>query len=516
MDILNSFLDKIDYSEDYDTDLDELTSLEEGEFSFIHEKPKAIFFYAHILSVHYDRVPININLARECLEEDSECFFKLIFFLRDHKYGLGQKKEFRKILKILGEEYPEEFNKYISYIPIYGRYDDLYELFYSKNEETVIDLFKSRLEEDLESDNPSNLAKWLKSINASSKETRKLAKRTAELMGLSLTDYRKTLSKLRKKLNVLETLITTNNFKQIKYGELSNKNLIKYKSLFLSKDKERFEEFLNLSNNTIINTQIDSEIYFEKYKYLNLLDTIQSEKLNFQSIKEEIYLKYNLNSKNDWLPVTLFKEEDIKNKNTYFSQSMLLTLTYLSFNSNTFKNYYMKSIDTPALKKISNFENNINLLIDEITSNSISEKISLQNLFDLLLLLKVKNSANEDFILPEGVILTLHDYSELVEIDDTNKCSVHEKIAFSYTKLKEKWEKFNFNIPKLKIWLIEENYLPQIFSLANGNVTLIKGSGEKVFENIIKNKYLTDPEKLTYEELIDELANLMEDERYKL
>lgn len=511
--IKNVVNNNLNYSEEYDKELDEFNFMEEGDFLFDNEKSKTIFFYAHILSVYHDKIPINIGLARECLEEDAECFFKLIFFLRDYKYGLGRKKEFRKILRIIGREFPQQFKKYIKYVPLYGRYDDLYELFYSENESEVIKLFKETLEEDLIVENPSNLAKWLKSINASNKETRRLGKRTAELMGMSICEYRRQLSFLRKKINVLETLITNNNFKRIKYGELSDKNLIKYRKLFLQKDKERFEEFIKLSKQEKKYEKIISENYIEKYNYLKFLEEFKEKSLSTELIKNELCCKYNLNLRGEWIPAILLKNEDIISRNNYYNQSMLLTLTYLSVNSNLYNGYYLRTNDSLDFKKIST--KNINSVLEQIINNSISSEISLRNLFDLLLLLKIKKSADEKFYLPEGIILVAHGEDEIKELNHENKCLDSEKIALLYKDMKEKWKDFNTNIPKLKIWLIEENYKTEIKTLENGSITIIKGSGEKVFENIIKNKAL-NLTNITYDGLIVELLEIINSERYEI
>ena len=63
-------------------------------------------------------------------------------------------------------------------IPVFGRWDDLYALVETPLEDEMFKFMYEQLCLDLESKTPSLLGKWLKSENASSKETKLLAYKT--------------------------------------------------------------------------------------------------------------------------------------------------------------------------------------------------------------------------------------------------------------------------------------------------------------------------------------------------
>lgn len=67
-------------------------------------------------------------------------------------------------------------------------------------EEKMFCKVKNQIIEDIQSNHPSDLAKYLKSENASSVETKHLANITKDNLNMTHREYRKTLSSLRKRI----------------------------------------------------------------------------------------------------------------------------------------------------------------------------------------------------------------------------------------------------------------------------------------------------------------------------
>ena len=115
----------------------------------------------------------------------------------------------------------------------------------------VFKIIKNQLELDNESfaignnEGVSLLAKWLKSENASSKETKELGKLTRQALGLSHKKYRKILSALRSRINIVEKLMSEGKWEEIQYAKLPSKAGLIYRNAFARRDAERYEEFIN-------------------------------------------------------------------------------------------------------------------------------------------------------------------------------------------------------------------------------------------------------------------------------
>ena len=81
--------------------------------------------------------------------ENKDIALKTLFFARDIRGGLGERKVFRVILKWLASNSPETVRKNLTYIAEYGRYDDLLSLFDTPVEQDMLSYVKAQLEKDL-------------------------------------------------------------------------------------------------------------------------------------------------------------------------------------------------------------------------------------------------------------------------------------------------------------------------------------------------------------------------------
>ena len=137
--------------------------------------------------------------------EDADIAMKILFFGRDVRCGLGERRVFRIIINWLAENRAESLRKNIELIPEFWRYDDLVSLIGTACEKDALRTIRKQLEADLASDaEVSLLAKWLPSVNASNAETVRKAKRIARYLGMSDAEYRKTLVELRRKIRIME------------------------------------------------------------------------------------------------------------------------------------------------------------------------------------------------------------------------------------------------------------------------------------------------------------------------
>ena len=125
-------------------------------------------------------------------------------------------------------------------------------------EKEVINVIKKQLELDLaalEERKKGNvkahislLAKWLPSINASSKKTCRYAQIIAGKLGMNPKEYRKMLSELRANICVTERYLTKKNVEKIKYSAVPANAMLKYRGAFRKHDKKRFDGYIQKVN----------------------------------------------------------------------------------------------------------------------------------------------------------------------------------------------------------------------------------------------------------------------------
>lgn len=167
--------------------------------------------------------------------ENKELAVKWLFFARDIREGLGERRLFRVLVKYLGDNHSDIIKPLVQYVAKYGRYDDLWCLLDTNCKDDVIKLIADTLNSDLEQCEKnlpiSLLSKWLPSENATNKETIRLAKTIRKELGLTSVEYRKILSKLRKYLNVIEVKMCSNEWGKIDYKSVPSKVNLLYKML---------------------------------------------------------------------------------------------------------------------------------------------------------------------------------------------------------------------------------------------------------------------------------------------
>ena len=179
--------------------------------------------------------------------ENRDIAIRILFYARDIRGGLGERRVFRVILEALAVMEPESVRKNIPLIGEYGRYDDLLILLGTPCEAEALAFIQKTLSDDLakmESGEPvSLLAKWLPSVNASSENTRAQALIIAKALGMNSAQYRKTLSTLRARIKILENDLREKDY-SFDYAKQPSRAMFKYRQAFLRNDRERYKAYL--------------------------------------------------------------------------------------------------------------------------------------------------------------------------------------------------------------------------------------------------------------------------------
>lgn len=182
-------------------------------------------------------------------QEDPLGAMRCLFYARDIRGGLGERRVFRVLLPYIAQKHYEELYRNLELIPEYGRWDDFYALIGTPMEEQFWPFISWKLFRDIkemEAERPcSLLAKWLKKADASSPNTRKLGIYTAKKLGMSVYDYKRLCVKLRRYIDVVEQRMSANEWDTINYPAVPSRAMMNYRKAFARHDQERFDEYLN-------------------------------------------------------------------------------------------------------------------------------------------------------------------------------------------------------------------------------------------------------------------------------
>lgn len=189
------------------------------------------------------------TLFAEAYRENPLFAVKIVFYARDIREGLGERKTFRALLRYMAEKHPEALTGNLDLIGVFGRYDDLYCLMGTPLEDAMWAVMKEQFEEDIRNLHQGNavslLAKWIKTADASSENTRRLGILTARKLGYPVYNFKRMVRSLRKRIGVVEALMSANRWEEIKYSSVPSRAMMIYRNAFWKHDGERFQAYID-------------------------------------------------------------------------------------------------------------------------------------------------------------------------------------------------------------------------------------------------------------------------------
>lgn len=183
-----------------------------------------------------------IRLFNNALNEDQNLALANLLYILDIRGGKGERRIFKTIYKDLCLNNTKIALKVLPFISDLGRYDYILVGIDTPIENEVINLIKDQLEIDIKEEHPSLLAKWLPSHRTHNTNST-LAKKIMKGLNMSEKEYRKTLSSLRDKLNIVEKNLTEKRYDNINFSEVPTKAMLKYTNAYLKRMEEKYIKY---------------------------------------------------------------------------------------------------------------------------------------------------------------------------------------------------------------------------------------------------------------------------------
>lgn len=406
--------------------------------------------------------------------EDADMAMKLLFFARDVRGGLGERRVFRTILQWLAYYKADSVLKNMKYIAEYGRYDDLLVLLDTPCEKEMISLLKSQIEKDMEADayNVSLLAKWLPSVNASNKATIRNAKKIARFLGMTDAEYRKAVSSLRKKIHIIENSLREKDY-SFDYEKQPSRALFKYRNAFVRNDSIRYQEFMAKVNAGKAKLHADHVSPYE------LVETSLKRGVSSLSDDEKAALNATWNSlpdyggdKNAIAVVDTSGSMYCYQNPMPASVALSLGLYFAERNKGLFKNHFIEFSERPQFIEIKG-----DSFIDRLCYIQTFHKVADTNLeavFDLVLKAAVKNKISQDEMPYQLIIISDMEF---------NSC-VRDASKSNFENAKEKYAANGYRLPNIVFWNVASRNSQQPVTMNEQGVVLVSGATPRLFEMV--------------------------------
>lgn len=417
--------------------------------------------------------------------EDREIAMKTLFFARDIRGGLGERRFFRVILNYLAMNYPETVVKNIGNIAEYGRYDDILVLMDTPCEASAVEYIRKTLEEDMKAmknrEGTSLLAKWLPSVNASSKETVRLAKKIASGLKMSCETYRKTLSSLRAYIKIVENNLREKDY-SFDYCCLPSKALFKYRMAFARNDRERYGAFLNEAreNPSVINTSTLTPYdivgrIINSYRYLwKGVELSEEEKSSLDATWNS--LENYVNSDNTLVVVDGSGSMYCGTGSVMpIAVAESLGIYFAERNKGAFNNHFITFSSEPKLVKIKGAD--ITEKVRYCMSFNEVSNTNIERTFDLILRTAVKNHLKQSDM-PSRLII--------VSDMEFDRCAADASMT-NFENARKKFERNGYKLPDLVFWNVNSRRRQQPVTMNERGVVLVSGMSAQVFAMLKDN-----------------------------
>lgn len=436
-----------------------------------------------------------VLLFKNAYEEDKNLALKCLFYLRDVRGGQGERRFFRLCFQWLAQNYPSDARKLYTYLPEYGRYDDLwYSTTGTELWRNTIALIEDQLALDLDSKTPSLLAKWLPSENASSYETKKMGTKIRKSLNLSSKQYRKTLSALRERIKVVETLMSENRWDEIEFDKIPSKAGIIYKNAFARRDliAARYENFIK-SNKTKVNAktlypyEIVNQITKNIGWYSSSLKMTSIDRLAVEKYWNNLP-NYFAEGKNKSILCVVDTSGSMTGSEASAPINIAISLGIYAGERCTgpFHNNYISFASRPQLIKIEGID--FADKVERIYRTNLVDNTDLCAVFDLLkhIALSTPGAAAD---LPDTIVIISD-----MEIDSAtggylsrgmyNSRWTKENAATEMEKIRQDWANYGLKLPKLVYWNVEARNNTILDS--GDNVSFVSGCSPVLFEQVCK------------------------------
>lgn len=437
------------------------------------------------------------NRFKKAFCEDKILAMKWLFFARDAREGLGERRLFRVVLKDLVESNPEMVIPVINMIPEYGRYDDLWCLL--DNEESANVIYKivdKQLEEDLKSMNANKpyslLAKWMPSINASSEQTKKYGKQLCKALGATEREYRKALAALRKHLDVVETKMSAKNWSEINYEAVPSRANLIYNSAFLKNDEERRREYLSklekgevkINASVLYPHDIVHKYMAGRWHSLNKKDaTIEALWKSLPDTVKECGNTIVVADGSGSMDCNIGGNTNV----TALEVANALAIYFAEHSSGQFKDKYITFSERPQLVDFSKCDSLHSKLQTALAHTEVANT-NIEKVFDLILTTAIKNRMSQKDMPQNILIISDMEFDSCATCGNNSGWNYNRPDQRLFDVIAKKYANAGYKLPRLVFWNVNSRTGTIPVKENELGVALVSGFSVNVVKMVMSGK----------------------------
>ena len=438
-----------------------------------------------------------ILMFRKAFKENPVYALKCLFYIRDIRGGQGERRFFRVCMKDLAKQNTEAAKRNLHLVPEFGRWDDLYLFVDTPLETEAFTFMKNQLALDVSCKTPSLLAKWLKSENTSSIKSRMLATKTRIAFGMSHKQYRKVLSMLREKINIVERLMSENKWDEIEFDKIPSRAGMLYKNAFARHDIERMKNEAVQSYADFAKDTTKTVNAKALYPYECVAEALKLSEIGCYHRKGEVSMD-NTNR----LMINKYWE----NLTNYFNEAAFDGLAVVDVSGSMYgctaaapinvaislglycadkargpyKDHFLTFSSVPKFVKAEGVD-----FYDKVSRMATAEwgmSTNIEAAFDLMLDIAIKNNCSQSDLPKNLIVISDMEFDSCI----TSRSSYRVNKETLFESMQKKWRAHGYDMPRLTFWNVDARS-NNITMKDDGYVRYVSGMSPVIFEQVMKD-----------------------------
>ena len=408
-----------------------------------------------------------VQMYHAARKEDKELADKIVLYARDVRgAGLGERRIGKILLKALAYIDHAKVERNFQTFIMNGRFDDIYALEGTPAETAMWQFMKDTLLKDaaaMKAGKPISLAaKWMKSINTSSAESKRLARKFCTVAGISERTYRKTLAALRKYSNVVEVKMSANEWEDINFEAVPSIAMKRYSAAFGKHCPNAFTQYkrelttgeAKVNAQTLYPYDITYQFMYGGNADRDILEAQWKALPNYFKEGRNVVCCADVSGSMVGMPM---------------AASVGLAMYCARYNTGAYNGYYLTFTDIPRFFKLdesASIENNIRKVMRNVGYNTEMDKM-----FKAIYEMAVRENDA-----PDALVIVSD-----MEIDRFMRANACDDII---TKWVNKFRDAGLECPRLILWNVESRQNTYLARSNNPYVSFVSGVSAGTFGNL--------------------------------
>lgn len=405
-------------------------------------------------------------------QEDNEMALANLLYLLDIRGGKGERKIFKICFDWLCNHNANDAKRIMPFIAELGRWDYLLVALNTPVECDAINMISCQLKLDLVSDYPSLLGKWMPSIRTHGKNNPQ-ASYLARILGLSEKEYRKMLSSLRSKINIVEKNLTEKQYENIRFEQVPTKAMLKYMNTFKEKIADPYKQYLESVNNGEKKINTTGLYCYEIIRKISNARGFWNETINEEDTKlfdlmwknQKNFLKGNDTN------VLVMADTSGSMYGMPLDNAIGLALYIAERNHGYFHDCFMTFSERPQFQKVSG-----KTIVDKVLNvESIIANTDIDKAFEMLLNTCVENNIPQEEVPTHIIIISDMEFDR----------GVYSENGTNFNGWRKAFQEKGYKLPNILFWNVGYDTEGLPVTKNDNDVCMISGFSTTILQSIL-------------------------------